>query len=226
MAYEYTTTSLVQAELQSTTAFSSSTTPSDSEVTNWIQEESAYINNLADTVFSTTAITSSDPEYIDYDGGHTLVLENGPLISVEQIRYNKNKLGSSAGADWEVQTEDTDFTVYDGDMSMLRILDNWSPKRGLKRIEAQYTYGYTTTPLEVQKLATKLVAQRVLETLINKNVNERNDGGEVEVGPIRIVEPESYGVSSYIQLKSDIENIKEEIVKEFRVQRQAFHLFI
>lgn len=221
MAFEYTTTSLVQAELQSSTAFSSSTIPTDTTVTNWIQEESAYINSLADTVFGTSSVT----EYIDYDLGDTLVLEYGPVVSVTQVRYNKNKLGATAGEDWEVKTADTHYTLY-SDVGHLKILDKWVPKTGLKRIEATYVYGYSSTPLDIQMLATKLVTQRILETLISKNVNERNDGGSVSIGSISIIEPEGYGINSYKQLKADIDELKMNIVENFKVSRRGFHLYI
>lgn len=220
MAYEYTTASLVQAELQSSTAFSSSTTPTLSDVTNWIQEESAYINSLADTTFSSTAVSS---EFIDFDGGSTIWLEYAPIISVSRVQYNANRLGSST-TDWADKVADSDYTIYN-DAGYLAVLSGWTPKTGRKRVAVDYTYGYTTTPLEVQMLCTKLVARRVLETLIAKNVNERNDGGTVSVGSISIVEPSTYGVNSYRQLMTDIADLKKNIVDNFKIQRRLFHWY-
>lgn len=221
MAYEYTTASLVQAELQASTAFSSSTLPTLSDVTTWIQEESAYVNSLADTVFSTTAVSS---EYIDYDGGDVLVLQYAPVTNFTTLHYNTNKLGSTLGSSWVQKTEDTDYTVY-ADLGMLHLLDSFSPKKGLKRLRAAYTYGYTTTPETVQMLVTKLVARRVIQTLLTKNINERNDGGSVSVGSISIVEPTNYGVGTYRQLNMDIEELKRRIVDGFKVKRSMFHLW-
>jgi len=221
MAYEYTTTGLVQAELNSSTAFSSDTYPSDSTVTTWIQEESAYINSLADTVFSTSTVAS---EYVDYSGGDTIVLQYAPITTFTSLQYNVYKLGSTLGSSWVTKTEDTDYTVYE-DVGMLRLLDSFNPKTGLKRMSLAYTYGYTSVPEEVQKLASKLVARRVIEAGLFQNISERNDGGTVSVGSISIVEPTSYGVSTYKTLRQDIEYYKKVVVDNYKVFRNSFHIF-
>jgi hypothetical protein len=90
---------------------------------------------------------------------------------------------------------------------------------GKKRFKIIYTAGAESTPKVVQKLCTKLVAERVLSSLIFDNVNTGNDGGSISVGSISIVEPASYGVSSYKQLKSDIDKLKEDITGGFGVYR-------
>lgn len=221
MAYEYTTTSLVQAELQSSTAFSSSTVPTDTQVTEWIQEESAYINSLAETTFSSTAVAS---EFVDYSGGLYIFPQYAPVISVSSVQYNNYKLGSTLGSSWVTKSSDVDYTLYD-DIGVIRILDSWNPKAGLKRICLGYTYGYNTTPKEVQKLATMLVAQRVLDTLLSKKINEGDGGGTVEVGPIKIVEPGDYGITRFKQLNAGIEGLKKDIVDGFKVHRTGYHLF-
>jgi hypothetical protein len=64
-----------------------------------------------------------------------------------------------------------------------------------------------------------MVAERVLNSLISQNVNETNDGGSISVGSISIVEPSSYGVNSYKQLKTDIEELKKSIYGTFGVYR-------
>ena len=48
---QYTTTDLVQYELQAISAFSGTTLPSITTVTDWITEESAQIDSNAGTVF-------------------------------------------------------------------------------------------------------------------------------------------------------------------------------
>jgi hypothetical protein len=209
MVYAYTTHELVQSELQLSSAFSTTTLPSYDDVDEWIAEESAYINSLANQVFGSTLYSS---EFIDYDGEEWLILENAPLISVTSVQYNANPLGSSLGSSWTTKSADVDYSVYK-DRGALRVLfNNWRPTDGAKRICVTYSAGYTTIPHEVRKLATKLVAERILNTLIQKNINERSDGGSVSVGSISIVEPTSYGVNSYKQLKAEIEALKKEIV--------------
>jgi hypothetical protein len=209
MVYAYTTHELVQAELQLSSAFSTTTLPSYDDVDEWIGEESAYINALANTVFGSTLYSS---EMIDYDGEEWLILENAPVISVTSVQYNSNPLGSTLGSSWTTKSSGVDYETYK-DRGALRVLfNNWRPVPGAKRICVTYSAGYTTVPMEVRKLTTKLVAERILNTLIQKNINERADGGSVSVGSISIVEPTSYGVSSYKQLKLDIEMLKKDIV--------------
>lgn len=216
MAYEYTTLQLVSAELQTTTQFSPSTTPSSGDVLEWIAEESAYINGLANTIFGSTTYSS---EYIDYDGENDLLLENSPLLSVTSVEYNHYPIGSSLGSSWETMVAEEDYTVYT-DRGIIRILSNWNPDPGTKRIRVTYVAGYEVIPYQVRKLCTKLVAERVLSTLIAKNINERNDGGTVSIGSVSITEPSAYGIQSFKQLKNDIESLKEEILsKKFTVYR-------
>lgn len=215
MVYLYTTPILIQAELQSTTDFSATTTPSISDINEWIAEESAYINALSDTVYGSTSYL----EYIDYDEEDFLFLEHSPVISITSVEYNVYPLGSTLGSSWVTKTAETHYSTYT-DRGVIRILDQWAPEAGAKRIRVTYTAGYEVIPYEVRKLATKLVAERVLNTLIQKNVNERNDGGSVSVGSISIVEPSAYGLQSYNKLKQDIDKLKEELVsKQFRVHR-------
>lgn len=216
MVYSYTTAALVQAELQSSTAFSSATLPALADVTNWINEESAYVNSIANLVFGSTAYD----QYIDYEGETIIPLDNTPIISVTAVLYNSSYLGQTNYAtSWTTLTSEVDYTVY-ADRSYIQLLMNTiRPTAGIKKFRIQYTAGYATIPLDVQKLVTKLVALRVLDTLLQKNVNERNDGGSVSVGSISIIEPASYGVGSLKKIKSDIELLKTELVKGTKVIR-------
>ncbi len=68
-------------------------------------------------------------------------------------------------------------------------------------------------------LSTKMVAQKVLNSLLTGNVNSGNDGGEISVGSIRIVEPGSYGVNSYVKLGETVKELEETIIGKFRVHR-------
>jgi hypothetical protein len=133
--------------------------------------------------------------------------------------YSPYALGTADYALSETKVEDTDFSV-DLNKGQIEILwSNWKPAVGTKRIQVTYKAGYVNTPLTVQKLATKMVSQRILNTLIQKNVNEGNDGGSVSVGSISIVEPASYGVNSYKSLKSEIDELKKEVSSGFSMHR-------
>ena len=217
MSYAYTTAALIQAELQSSTAFSTGTLPTLAQVTEWIAEESEYINQLSDTIYGSTVYSS---EFVDYDGENFIILENSPIISIGSVQYNTNPIGSTLGSSWVAKTEGTDYALYSDRGGIAILYNNFSPETGRKRFCITYTAGYATTPYHIQKLATKIVAERVINTLLQKNVNERNDGGSISVGSINIVEPASYGVNSYKQLKMDIEKLKDELAtKQFHVFR-------
>jgi hypothetical protein len=209
MSYAYTTPALVQSELQATTQFSETTYPSLGDVEEWIAEESAFINGLANQVFGSTIYSS---EFIDYNGEEDLFLENAPIISISSLQYNANPVGSTLGPSWVSKTEDTHYTLYKDRGVARLLLDYWTPCDGSKRFCVTYSAGYEVVPLEITKLCTKLITERVLTSLIGKNVNERNDGGTVSIGSVSITEPASYGVQSFKQLKTDIDSLKAQLL--------------
>lgn len=210
----YTTADLVKNELRATTDFSATTNPTLDTVNEWIEEESAQIDKDSARIWGSAAYT----DVIDYDGREVIELKNSPMISLTSVKYSEYALGTDDYSLTTAKVEDTDFTV-DLERSQIIILPKWSPSPGRKRIEVKYTAGFSTTPKLVQKLATKQVSLRTLNSLINSNVNEGNDGGSISVGSISIVEPASYGVNSYNQLKTDIDSLKEDISKGFGVHR-------
>ena len=217
MANSYTSASLVEAELRATTVFSSSTVPSLASVTTWIDEESAQIDR--DIGYSIAATQRTD--IVDYDGSidPVIYLQVAPVVTADTISYNTARLGSDDySTSWVVKTEDTDFTVYT-DKGTIEFLPGFSPSDGKKKFKLVYTAGYSTTPLVIQRLASKRTALRILNTLIQNNVSDRNDGGSISVGSINIVEPSNYGVGSYTQLKDDIDAITNDVTKDFGMRR-------
>jgi len=211
----YTTAELVQYELQAASAFDTTTVPSLSTITTWIEEESAQIDNDAGVTFAQTTATVD----LDYDYEEVLPMKGSPIITVNALTYNTNPIGSSSGTAYTTLADGSHYTIYEDRGEIVLLLTNFSPKAGRKRFKIDYTYGYAITPDVVQKLATKKVALRVLNTLIQKNVNERNDGGSVTVGSISIVEPTSYGVTSYKTLVNEIAELEKTITKDDGVHR-------
>jgi len=206
MSY-YTTPTLVEAELRADAAFSGATIPTLTQVTTWITEESSYIDQISGSVAAATTYT----EFVDYNGSDIILLKYSPIITVSSVSYNTNPIGSSLGAAWVTKVAETDFTLYEGKGKILLLPLNFNPTVGKKRFKIIYTAGYTTTPYNIQMLATKLTALRVMDTLLSNNVNEGSDGGETAVGPIRIVEPANYGGKSLMQLKDSIKELQNEI---------------
>lgn len=210
----YTTATYVEQELQASATFDTSTTPTLETVNRWIDEVDDYIEELAGRSFENTSYS----EIIDYDGRLTIPLRHSPLTSVTRVLYTEYPLGSSDYALSNTASASTDYsyTEYNGTLLITR------PSiflQGPKTIQVDYNAGYATIPSTVQMLATKLVAQRVLNSLLNSNVNTGNDGGEISVGSIKIVEPASYGVNSFKELGNTIKELEQNIIGKFRVHR-------
>jgi len=215
----YTTASMVEDELQTTTSFSASTLPSLSAVTTWIEEESAQVDQDSGKVWGSTAYTDT----INWDGSEIIYLKYSPIISITNLLYTTTGIGSAGYGLSNTALAETDYTSYDdrGEIHILYGSDSTTSKfkTGLKTIEVNYTAGFATAPLPVQKLTTKKVTLRVLNTLLAKNMNEGNDGGSVSVGSISIVEPADYGTGRFKQLKDDITSLEQDVSKTTGVYR-------
>jgi len=205
--YNYTTAELVKNELRATQDFSITTVPTLVSVTNWIQEESANINNNAGQIFG----ESTYSETFDYNGADVLLVTHAPIMSVTSILYSTTALGTTTYDLSDTKTEDTDYTVYK-DSGEIEFLPSWSPSSGKKRIQINYTAGHATTPLNIQSLATKKVTKRIIDTLLSKDINEKQSGKSISVGSISIVKPADFGVSQYKVLKDDITRLEEEVI--------------
>jgi hypothetical protein len=211
----YTTVQNIQDELRVDTPFSANTNPSLQAIENWIYEESSAVDELTGFIAAETVRT----EYIDYSGAGSILLKHSPIISISSLSHNTNPLGSSLGEAWITKTQDIDYTIYGDKGKILLITSNFTPYEGPKRFKIIYTSGYAIVPFQIQRLTTKLVALRVLNSLVHSNINDSNDGGSISVGSINITEPASYGVNSYKQLKADIDQLKQEVARGTGVYR-------
>jgi len=193
----------VQAELRAENAFDGSTIPTDTQVSNWIEQESDRIRRIADQEFGEQSVTD---EYHMYAGGG-LLPRNTPVISIDELEYNENKLGSE---DWEVLVAGNDFRFLE-DKDRIEFVPEFHPKHGQRRFRVDYTYGYTSTPKRIKSLCAKRVTLRTLKTLLNSDVEQENAGSEVRVGSIQIKKPEEYGTTNLQMLKSEIEMLENEL---------------
>lgn len=212
----YTTTTKIEAELRAPSAFSVNTIPSLVQVTEWITETTDYIDSLTGTSFASTSRT----EFHNYNpSDENVYLTHTPLISVTDIAYNVSPMGVTPS--YVGRVVDEDYVVYENEGRVFINLSRWQPNHSHpKAIRVNYTSGYSTVPGRVAMLATKLVAKRVLDSLIMNNVNERNAGGSISVGSINIVEPNDYGIGSYSKLGTDIKDLTSQILyQDFRVYR-------
>ena len=215
MAYTYTTPELVQSEIQGASPFDTDTFPSLADVNAWIEEESSYINSISDRVFSSVVVTD---QYVDIEEDDDILLPVAPIISLTKLEYNKNRLGDPDGTDWVTKTEDSDFILYD-DVGRIHVIrSNWNPKPGRRRVRVTYTYGYADTPLTVRTLASKLVAKRVIDSLLSNKLFE-GDTGDVSIGTMRVSEPADLSIQAYRKLDDDIEKLKDRLHDGFKVYR-------
>jgi len=209
----YSTVKLVEAELRTTTEFSSSTNPTLLTVENWIDEADSYIDATGNRIYG----ISDYEDKLHYDGEPYLFVKHSPLLEVTTLSYNSAVPGDAEA--WTVLTEDTNYIIDKDKGMIILITSSFTPKDGYNRFKVAYASGYDPLPFNIQSLSTKMVTLRVLNSLITQNVNERNDGGSISVGDISIVEPTSYGVGSYKQLKDDIKDLESSLVGGFRVYR-------
>jgi len=194
----------VEAEIRADNAFDNSTVPTQTEVEQWIKEASDYIRDLADREYDSVSVTD---EFVHYYGSDFIGLKQAPIQSVSEVEYNA---GSISDTDWQTKTEDEDYTVIK-DRGQLKLLKGFSPKEGLKRFRVDYTYGESDVPATVRMLCTKMVARRVIDSLLAADVNKENAGTDVQVGSIQVKKPADYGVENYKQLKMRIQELKEEV---------------
>lgn len=205
--YEYTTPEMVQAELQSTTSFSASTVPKLDTVQQWIYETSDYINQMSGRTYSVNQYV----DYLDYDGSTFLTPRHSPIVGITKLEYNTNPLGQVAS--WSTLTADLDYALDEYPSQVILPFTSFRPVEGPKRFRITYLAGDIQTPYNITMLATKMVTDRVISSLLNQHINEGNDGGSISVGSISIVEPASYGVQNYKRLKDDIKGLQDDLLK-------------
>lgn len=215
----YTLPEYVASEIRASTAFSSSTLPTLADVNRWIEEASNQVELRTNQVFSSTVHSSV---FMDYTGGGSLALPYYPVLSIEELRYNKYQVGQAP--EWINLSEgyDQDYILYsnEGNLEFIHGVNRanpYSPQEGRKKFCVSYTTGYSSTPLDVQQLTTQLVALRVINSLSASQANE--EGGSIQVGTIRIADPTSFSVN---YLKS----LREQIDEGFKKLNKDFQLFI
>ena len=215
----YSSAEYIQAEIRADTAFSSTTTPSLDTVNRWISEESRLIELKTGQVFANSAETSV---YFDYDGSGIFRLPNSPIISIEELKYNENGLGTAAS--WLTLTEGNayNFILYkdEGEIEFFAgesATNKITPKAGNKKLLISYTHGYAEVPYEIVKLCTLLVSKRVIMTLINSQSN--SEGGNIQVGTISVTDPSNFSVNYIKSMNQEISDLWNTIGQNFNTFR-------
>lgn len=215
----YTSATLVEAQLRATSVYSSSTTPTLDQVNTWIQEESRAIELMSGEVFSSTTESSV---YLDYDGSGILRLPHPNILSITTFKYNINPETQAVSlVDFE-EGHGRNYLLY-GDEGEVEFINGanstnkYVPSEGKKRFIVAYTRGYSDVPLEIQRLATLMVAKRVVLSQISSQAN--TEGGAISVGTIRIEDPSLFSLSYIKSLTAEIDSLREQIKKKFTVHR-------
>lgn len=217
----YTTADLVRSELKATDAFTSATDPTLAAVSNWIGEESRFIDSVTNSVFSEVTTSS---EVHDYDGADVFRFPASPLTEITTVEYNVNSSNTTPSWVTLQSGEGYNYLEYLGEgeiefISGTSATHKLTPSPGRRKLRVTYKKGYTEVPGEIQKLATKLVAKRVIETLINSQAN--TEGGDIQVGTIRVSDPSIFSVNYIKQMKQDIKDYLKDIGQDFTVFRQT-----
>lgn len=222
----YTTTELVEAELRSSTSFSSSTIPSLDNVNTWIAEASRRVDIISNSIFSVNTVSS---QLFDWAGNSTILnLPISNLITIDKLEYNTN--GPGVAPSWTTMTEgiDKDYIVYPDSAEVEFVKGVNSnlgiyPIYGKQKLRVSYTYGYSSVPLEVQSLTTLLVAKRVIHTLASYQANTKM--GEITVGPVRVADPSGFSINYMKFLDDEIKTLSDDIAiryKTFKLPNRVY----
>lgn len=212
----YTNIDLVSAELNGL-AINSSTYPSEDTVNSWIKQAQAEIEAKTGKVWEATAFTST---LFDSDGGQYFRFPFAPVISISLFKYESNGLGADSES-WTTLTEGrtNDFILYVNDGEIEFTGKTSKPGYGQQNVMASGVYGYSTTPIKIQRLATALVAKRVIDATINASAQE--EGGSVTVGNISITDPTTFSVSHSRNMSVEIKDLFNELAGTSYVYRPS-----
>lgn len=203
----YATISLVSAYLGGVTINDSSAVTS-TQVSDWLDWADAEINKISGSKFITGSVTTSNYEYVDYDGSGYIYTEKKPIIAIQEISYDNLGLGNASSPNWvaltEGRTNTDDFIVYK-EIGKI-VFHGTAPYTSPRGTRLAYTYGYATTPDVVKELATALVAKKWLQAVNMKDLND--SPSNISVGSISL----SGGTKSaevMLKLNERIEELKK-----------------
>ncbi len=213
----YTTVSNVSEELNAF-SISDTTTPNIDTVTTWIEQASRMIDLHTHQVWGSTVATE---ETHDYDGAGEFQTYHSPILAVDSLYKEVNGVGGTS-ISWEELEEGRidgkDFYYY-ADEGDVVFHGSDKPKAGRQSLKISYTYGYTNTPLEIVQISTKIVAKRVINSVINGSAS--SEGGAVSVGTISVSDPSTFSLTRVKEMDSEIKSLYSDIgkFKIFRLDR-------
>jgi len=196
----YTTVELVSASLKGL-SITADTTPSSSQVSEWISEASSQIDVIFGKTFSSTTITD---EYIDYDGSGYLRLPYAPIISISSLTHLKGSLSQTATSTSLTEGRGNDFIIYK-ESGEIEFFGNRAPTYGKQNIKWSGVIGFNSVPKWVQRLATLMVSKRVVEATVS-SVSQKG-GRPISVGNLSLGAPSNFSSSQIKNMNDEIESL-------------------
>jgi len=214
---EYCNASDVEAEIRADNSFSASTTPTLTQVENWIKDASDEVRHIAAQEYDSQTTT----DVFDYSKDGDILLPNTPVQSVNKVEYDDSL--ATDPASFEELDEGDDYEVY-LDRGLVDLYhEHRTFKDGKKRFRVSYDYGTGQIPSRVRGLVSMKVAYRVLQSLLNQHVENDNTGGETSVGSITIKKPGDYSAENMRLLRERIAEREERLRDEFGVFRSSVY---
>lgn len=221
----YTTVAKVASYLGET--IDATTTPSTTEVGEFIDRAEAEIDDMTGTSYQTQTATA---ELYDYDRysvfvkepvlhqvgrvdsqftptRNSLKLNNYPIISITSLEVNQ---GTHAVPNWKSLTENTDFVVYKDEGNIVFLRSDALPVEDLQGIKTTYTYGHAAVPLTVEKLCTLMAVKEVLRSKQANSSFATMDSITIET--ISITKSTQESVELLQSINDEIELLKKEII--------------
>jgi hypothetical protein len=148
---------------------------------------------------------------VGYDGVRDFVLRRYPVVSVQSVSLNPDPDSITIPATPTILTVGVDYFVNLG-AGVITLSDDLEIVAGQRKIEVQYTYGFTEAPPRVKAYANMLLA-KILESEPSKNAAGQILS-EIEIGRYR----EKYAdIATSLRNKYDtLRTLEEAIIKKYK----------
>ena len=201
-----------ESEIEEKSGMKFASTTVTQEIYDW-NEYTTY--KSAEQLASRVGIGRTD--YWNVNFTDVLQLRNRPIISITTLQ--RNTAGESASDSWETLDENTGSS---GDFVLNPTLKSAGlvsfvgdkPRYGKRAVRITYNYGYSTTPKNIQRLATLLAVRTIVLSKISRSIFDTPHGFSLR----GIMIDRSGAFSSYIEMISkEIDRLWVGIGFEFRV---------
>jgi len=171
----------------------------NSEVVSEIEAATERIDDFTNTTFNSleTVTETYDAEHVD---NLELILFNRPVRSIDSVRINEAKTGSSD--DFNDLDIGRDKDVFRRDDLSIEFTTSSVLYRGSAVVEVTYSYGYQDIPSQIADLTKKMAIQSLAENTVMSEILEGRD---------------DYGT----QIPDSFNREKEKVLSSWRIQRMG-----